>query len=62
MLGEARLVEIPGDDSRARGKGGFDVVFNFKAFGEGFFSHQTCCDHDVRIGSICAGGDSGKDH
>ena len=59
VRGEARLVEVVGDDLGARGEGGLDPRLAGQALLHGLLGHQRGGDHDVRVRGVGAGGDRG---
>ncbi len=60
--GQARLVEVVGDDLGARGEGGLDPRLAGQALLDRLLGHQRGGDHDVRVRGVGAGGDRGDGH
>ncbi len=57
--GQARLVEVVGDDLRARGEGGLDPRLAGQALLDRLLGHERGGDHDVGVRGVGAGGDRG---
>ena len=59
VRGQARLVEVVGDDLGARGEGGLDPRLAGQALLDGLLRDERGGDHDVRVRGVGAGGDRG---